>query len=67
MLGLVLSSPVAPDVVEAAQRKGLLLCPAGPQVVRLVPPLTITDAEIDRGLAMLKETLSELPTEDGAR
>jgi predicted acetylornithine/succinylornithine family transaminase len=67
MLGLVLSSPVAPDVVEAAQRKGLLLCPAGPQVVSLVPPLTITDAEIDRGLAMLKETLSELPTEDGAR
>jgi acetylornithine/N-succinyldiaminopimelate aminotransferase len=31
----------APDVVKAALEEGLLLVPAGPSVVRFVPPLVI--------------------------
>ncbi len=46
MWGLVTTIPAA-DVVRAAQGQGLLIIPAGPKVVRLLPPLVITRAEID--------------------
>ena len=36
---------------------GLLVLTAGP-VIRLLPPLTITKEEMDKGLAMMKETLA---------
>ena len=41
--GVVLrdGGPSAPDIVKAAMDEGLLLVPAGPQVVRIVPPLVI--------------------------
>jgi acetylornithine/N-succinyldiaminopimelate aminotransferase len=37
-------------VVGAATEQGLLLVPAGLNVVRFVPPLVITAAEIDEAL-----------------
>ncbi|MEL7502430.1 MAG: aspartate aminotransferase family protein [Cyanobacteria bacterium J06554_6] len=50
---------VAIDVVKAAMENGLLLVPAGPKVVRFVPPLIVTAAEVDEALAKLKKTLSQ--------
>jgi 4-aminobutyrate aminotransferase len=44
-------------VVQAAFRRGLLLLPSGPNTIRLSPPLTISRAEIDEGLAILEEVL----------
>jgi acetylornithine aminotransferase len=43
LLGLALKPGglSAPDVVKAALAEGLLLVPAGPAVVRFVPPLVI--------------------------
>ncbi len=57
MRGLVLDGPAAP-VVTAAREGGLLVVPAGPDVVRIVPPLTITEAEIDEGLDILERALT---------
>jgi 4-aminobutyrate aminotransferase-like enzyme len=37
--------------------KGLLLCTAGTNVVRIAPPLTCTDDELQRGVALLGEAL----------
>jgi predicted acetylornithine/succinylornithine family transaminase len=54
--GLELSRPVA-DVIAAALERGLLLCPAGPRVVRIVPPLVASDADLLRGLTILEESL----------
>ena len=48
------------DVVAAARAHGLLVLTAGDDTVRLLPPLIITDAELDTGLAALKTTLDEL-------
>ncbi len=56
MLGLTLQTRQAPDVVAEAMDKGLLLLTAK-QKVRLLPPLNITTAELDRGLAILKSCL----------
>jgi acetylornithine/N-succinyldiaminopimelate aminotransferase len=37
----------AASVIEAGYRQRILVCSAGPNVVRLLPPLTITHAELD--------------------
>ncbi|HXG51192.1 MAG TPA: acetylornithine transaminase [candidate division Zixibacteria bacterium] len=45
-------------IVEACMEEGLLLnCTAG-KVLRLLPPLTVTRSEIDRGLAILEKVLA---------
>lgn len=56
MLGAVLKLPYAGRAGEAldhAARAGLLLLQAGPDVLRFVPPLNITDAELADGLQRL--------------
>lgn len=51
---------MANPVVEAARKEGLLIITAGKgDVVRLVPPLVITDAEIERCCSMLAKVLQE--------
>jgi acetylornithine/N-succinyldiaminopimelate aminotransferase len=47
----------AADVVARAMEAGLLLCTAGPHVVRIVPPLTIRCEELDSGIGMLEAAL----------
>lgn len=61
--GLVLKADVetvALDVVKAALNEGLLVIPAGPKVVRMVPPLIVTEADVEQALALLDKTLSQL-------
>lgn len=48
------------DVVKAAMAEGLLLVPAGPKVVRFVPPLVVTEAEVDQALQILERSLASL-------
>jgi acetylornithine/N-succinyldiaminopimelate aminotransferase len=48
------------DVVNAAIKEGLLLVPAGPKVVRFVPPLIVTAGEIDTALEKLDNALVKL-------
>lgn len=57
--GLVTRIPAA-DIVKAAIREGLLLVPAGSHVVRFVPPLIVTPAEIDQALAQVQKALAAL-------
>ncbi|MEO0808572.1 MAG: aspartate aminotransferase family protein [Cyanobacteria bacterium J06643_4] len=61
--GLVLKADidtVALDVVKAALDESLLVIPAGPKVVRMVPPLIVTEADVDQALALLDKTLAKL-------
>ena len=46
-------------VVKSLMAKGLLLVAAGSETIRLLPPLNVTDAEVDEALAIIKEVLSE--------
>ncbi|HWR11902.1 MAG TPA: aspartate aminotransferase family protein [Rectinemataceae bacterium] len=59
MIGIGVTVPPG-DVVVACREKGLLVLTAGEDTVRLLPPLVITDDEIDRGLAILKTALDEM-------
>jgi acetylornithine aminotransferase len=47
-------------VVKAALAEGLLLVPAGPSVVRLVPPLVIKPRHLRRAVAKLERALLSL-------
>ena len=54
--GLIVEEPAA-EVVARALEARLLLCPAGANVVRLLPPLTISEEDLDRGLDILSALL----------
>jgi len=60
--GLVLreEAPSAPDLVKAAMAEGLLLVPAGPRVVRFVPPLVIRPRHIRKAIKRLERALLTL-------
>ena len=46
------------DVVKAAIDEGLLLVPAGPKVIRFVPPLIVTKAEVTKALQALERAMA---------
>ncbi|MBD2143670.1 MAG: aspartate aminotransferase family protein [Sphaerospermopsis kisseleviana] len=54
------SSLTAADVVKAAMDEGLLLVPAGPKVVRFVPPLIVTDTDINQALHTVEKALAKV-------
>ncbi|KMO97199.1 acetylornithine transaminase [Streptomyces roseus] len=47
LLGIVLTGPLAPQVQQAAQDAGFLVNAPAPDVVRLMPPYVLTEAEAD--------------------
>ena len=58
--GLAFDDPkIAGSVRDAAFELGLIVETAGPrdEVVKLLPPLTITDSELDQGLALLDKAV----------
>lgn len=61
--GLVLNSDASIksiDIVKAAMEQGLLVVPAGPGVVRLVPPLIVTADEVQLAVQKLGQAIATL-------
>ncbi|MBD2137520.1 aspartate aminotransferase family protein [Anabaena sp. FACHB-1237] len=50
----------AAEVVQAAMAEGLLLVPAGAKVVRFVPPLIVTETDINQALQSVERVLAKL-------
>ncbi|MGB8701567.1 MAG: aspartate aminotransferase family protein [Thermosynechococcaceae cyanobacterium] len=62
-MALTADSPItAIELVKAAMEAGLLLVPAGPKVVRFVPPLIVSAAEVEEALALVRQALAALAT-----
>lgn len=59
MRGIELKIPPR-TVIEKCMEKGLLICSAGYTVLRFIPPLVATESDIDKAVAIVDETLSEL-------
>jgi acetylornithine/N-succinyldiaminopimelate aminotransferase len=53
----------AAAVVSAGYRNGLIVCSAGPRVVRLLPPLTISLAELDELVDRLAAAFADVEKE----
>ena len=62
MLGLKLAVPNT-EFAAAARDAHLLVIPAGDNVVRLLPPLVITDADVTEAVTRLDATATRLETE----
>ncbi len=58
---------IAEEVVRAALSEGLLLNNLRPNVLRIAPPLTVGDTEIDEAVAALERVLTALATVPGQR
>jgi acetylornithine/N-succinyldiaminopimelate aminotransferase len=56
---VVLAEDLAPKVVARARELGLLVNGIGDRVLRLAPPLTVTEAEIDEAAALLGRAIAE--------
>ncbi len=61
-MGLQLTVDPAP-IVTAARERGLLVITCGTNTLRFVPPLVITEAEIQEGLAILGEAMQAVVSE----
>ncbi len=48
------------DVVKAGIAEGLLLVPAGPKVIRFVPPLIVTEGEVDTAIHAVERAMAAL-------
>ncbi|MEV5507174.1 acetylornithine transaminase [Streptomyces orinoci] len=66
LLGIVLAEPLAPTVQQAAQEAGLLVNAVAPDVVRLAPPLIITEDEAVTFLQALPGVLDAAAAGAGA-
>ncbi len=61
LLGIELKVP-APDMVAALRSKGLLVMPAGTDVIRILPPLNVRAKELKAAFSILDETFTEFAT-----
>lgn len=58
MIGIVVDEQARAGLVKQIMDKGVLVLTAGKNVIRLLPPLTISYEEIDEALAVLKSVLA---------
>ena len=59
MLGLGLGGEDVASYVTALDKAGMLTVAAGPKVIRLLPPLTVSEQEIDEAVAILKSVIKK--------
>jgi len=57
MVGVSLKGAVPKEIAATCVEKGLLILTAGADALRMLPPLTISYDELDKGLAILKNVL----------
>jgi predicted acetylornithine/succinylornithine family transaminase len=58
MIGVELSAPVKP-IIQSALKRGLIVINAGENTLRICPPLTISEDELEAGLSILSNLLME--------
>ena len=59
LMGVKVSCEI-PQVIDLCRAQGLIVLRAGADVIRLAPPLIVSNEEILKALEILKETLTEL-------
>lgn len=59
MIGIELEDADVKEIVQSLLSEGLITLSAGSNVLRLLPPLTITDEEIKKGMEIMIKCLKE--------
>ena len=65
MIGLKMKLSSA-EFITAARANGLVVLPAGDNVVRMLPPLTLSEAEAREGIELLNKTASQMEAQKAA-
>jgi 4-aminobutyrate aminotransferase-like enzyme len=60
MIGIGLDGITNSDLAKKCIASGVLVLTAGGNTLRLLPPLTISYEEIDKGLSIIKKSLEEM-------
>jgi acetylornithine aminotransferase/acetylornithine/N-succinyldiaminopimelate aminotransferase len=60
LLAMAFSSDVAADLTAACRERGLLVNNVRPNAIRLMPPLIVTDAEIDQACDILEAAIADV-------
>jgi acetylornithine/N-succinyldiaminopimelate aminotransferase len=60
MIGVEFAEEVAPQVVRGCLEQGVILNNIGKKIVRFLPPLCVTQKEIDRGMEAFESVLERL-------
>lgn len=60
LLGLQLAAPVARELAAACLERGLVLNAIGADLVRLAPPLTVTEAECEQTVQVIVDVLGQM-------
>lgn len=63
ILGIKCTGP-ATELIGRAREAGLLVIPAGPQVIRLLPPLILTQEECEQGIDILCQVIRQYAEEE---
>ncbi|MCH2176300.1 MAG: aspartate aminotransferase family protein [Lentisphaeria bacterium] len=58
MVGLKLTVPPT-ETIKAAEKEGLLVIPAGNNVIRFYPPINATEQELTAGIKLLRKALEQ--------
>jgi len=65
MLGLEMKIPNT-DFITAARQASLVVLPAGDNVVRLLPPLTVSEAELREAISLMNRAAAALESQKAA-
>jgi len=65
LIALEFNSEIAEELVLACLGKGLLVNTVKPNALRFMPPLIITEKEVDKAILVLESVLSEQKTKVG--
>jgi predicted acetylornithine/succinylornithine family transaminase len=60
MIGVDLGRPVAAQVKAECASRGLLIATVGEGMLRLLPPLVLSEEQADRGLAILRDVMETM-------
>jgi acetylornithine aminotransferase/acetylornithine/N-succinyldiaminopimelate aminotransferase len=60
MIGVDLAEPKAGEIKSRCAECGLLIITVGDAMLRLLPPMVLSDEEADRGLQILSEVMAEV-------
>jgi len=59
LIALEFNSEIAEDMAIACLKKGLLVNKVKPNALRFIPPLIITEREVDKAISILQDVLAE--------
>jgi predicted acetylornithine/succinylornithine family transaminase len=60
LIAVEFNDAITPKLVPQTNQEGLLLNPLKPNAIRIMPPLTITAAEVDEGLTKLEAAFKKI-------